>query len=284
MAAGEDAGQIAGHEQAPDRGFDDDGVDHHHDAGGNEHGERRGRRDRSAGELAVVAVAQHLGNSDAPHRACGGDAGARAGAEQRAARDGGHRKSAGKVGEPDARRAEGRARQSRVKGEIAHQQEQRHRGQGVVGDRRIELRRQHREGRLLPRQQEQPAEAYEGERERDRQTQADQHEQGDKPEKADLIAFHGRSRRLSTIEKRVRLHRECRFILRGDPMPRGGGQTFRKCIPLVRRSLPGRRTVSCSPAGPERLPRATNRGEAARPLPPGPVRPRRSRARIRGWP
>ena len=137
--ADQHAGDDAGEEQAADRHVAGRAVDHRHDAGRNQVGHRRRRRDQRRGERAVVAFLRHVVRDRAAQH---GDVG------HRRARDAGeeHAEQRHHLREPAAQVPDQRLRQPDHPGrdvgrrhQLADQQEERHREQRLGIDAVEEL-------------------------------------------------------------------------------------------------------------------------------------------------
>jgi hypothetical protein len=150
-----------------------------------QHGERR-RRDQH-GQPAhaqdgpdrhhpAVAAARHLRDHERAEQRRARHARAGQGGERRATGDGDEREARGHAAHQLVDRIEHPGGQARVEEQLAHEQEQGHRDQGEVGQRRGAVVDQLGDAALAAQEHERAQHVRRDERERDRQSQRHQHE------------------------------------------------------------------------------------------------------------
>ncbi len=184
----QNAGQDAGDEQFADVLLGDDAVDREHGRWRQHRAERAAGGDDAGGEALRIAVAAHLGIGDGGERRGSRDRRAGDRREAAAGGDGGDAETAAQMAEEAIGRAEQFAAHAGVRHEGAHQQEHRDDAERVVGHRPHRRLADHLQGRDAADDVAEAGDADEAHRHADRHAQQHHREQRDEPDDGDGIA------------------------------------------------------------------------------------------------
>ncbi len=182
----EDPGKDSCREQPADIGLGEDPVDHHDGRRGDHDAEGAPARHHARGEPVGVAEALHGRIGHLGEGGGGGDRRAADSAETRRGPHRGHGQPAPQVADEGVGGAEELLGHARAGDEVAHEDEQRHHGEGVVASRLVHLGLDGR-GRHHPVPVAHIGVAHEphhGHGERDGHPQAAQHHHGGEPDEA----------------------------------------------------------------------------------------------------